>query len=82
MVWFTFAALPLAGLGIMISHDNEEGALAVFLNSPDLVVAQSIFRGEVGERIAVIAIDAVAVTSEPMVILLVLKNTPDALAQF
>jgi two-component system, LytTR family, sensor kinase len=32
VVWFTFSALPLVGLSILVSRDNEAGGEMVFLN--------------------------------------------------
>src|SRR5262245_55866664 len=53
---------------------EPDNSVSVLADRPDLVVAQAVFRGEVGETLAIEAADALAPTSEPVVALAFLED--------
>jgi hypothetical protein len=53
---------------------EPNNSVSILVDRPDLVVAQAVFHGEIGETLAVEAADALLPTSEPVVALAVLED--------
>src|SRR5688572_15756760 len=53
---------------------EPNNSVSILMDRPDLVVAQPVFHGEIGETLAVEAADTLVPTSEPVVALAVLED--------
>jgi len=63
-----------ADTSVPFRRGDANASVSILMDRPDLVVAQAVFHGEIGETLAVEAADTLVPTSEPVVALAVFED--------